>query len=71
MGAAGRLQARGMPALFTVSSVINPMDPTNNMLEFDQGGFALPAREMYLSPSQLLTDYQTHVTKVLLRLQCC
>ena len=60
----GRLTAHGMSPLFTMSSVIDAMNPTVNLAEIDQGGFTLPAREMYLTPSQLLTDYEKHITNV-------
>jgi predicted metalloendopeptidase len=54
----------GVNAFFTFSAVIDAMNPGVMIGEFDQGGFTLPVRDMYLSPSQLLTDYQATVAKV-------
>lgn len=67
--AAGVLVSEGMSPLFQFSAVIDAMDPSTMIAEFDQGGFTLPSRDMYLTPSQLLTDYQTHITKVRPRLR--
>jgi len=63
-GAVGTLTSEGMSPLFTFSAVIDAMDPSTMIAEFDQGGFTLPSRDMYLTPSQLLTDYQAFVTKM-------
>lgn len=62
--AAGKMAGYGLTPFFAFSAVIDAENPGTMIGEFDQGGFTLPVRDMYLSPSQLLTDYQTHVTKV-------
>ena len=62
--AAGKLMLWGMQPLFAFSAVMDAENPSMMIGEIDQGGFTLPTRDIYLSPSQLLTDYESHVTKV-------
>lgn len=62
--AAGKFSSYGIAPLFTFSAVADALNPSTVIGQFDQGGFALFSRDLYLSPSQLLTDYQTHVAKM-------
>jgi hypothetical protein len=62
--ATGKITQYGMTPFWAFSAVIDAMNPSTMIGEFDQGGFTLPTRDLYLTPSQLLTDYQTTITTV-------
>jgi putative endopeptidase len=64
MFASGFLQSNGIGALLSVGVVADPMNPSINIAEFDQGGYALPDRSLYLDAdaASLRADYINHIT---------
>jgi predicted metalloendopeptidase len=66
MYVAGVLQSGGIPAFASISVVADPLHPLVSIAEFDQGGFALPDRSLYLdnSTSKLRDDYVQHMIRM-------
>eukprot|EP01087_Luapelamoeba_hula_P021099 TRINITY_DN7310_c0_g1_i1.p1 TRINITY_DN7310_c0_g1~~TRINITY_DN7310_c0_g1_i1.p1 ORF type:complete len:675 (-),score=132.16 TRINITY_DN7310_c0_g1_i1:70-2094(-) len=64
----GKLQRAGFPVLFSASAGIDAKDPSKNIAQFQQGGFALPARSLYLgsdnTTKQIRELYLAHLTTI-------
>jgi putative endopeptidase len=65
MSAVGFLHTQGVPAFFSFSSGVDSGNPAFQIMQFFQGGYALPSPSMYLQndPSSrlLLEQYLQHI----------